>query len=186
LSRISVATPILSAIEQGHPRTAERLLALVYDELRKMAANRLAREKLGQTLQATALVHEAYLRLMASDHPQLDSRGLFFAAAAEAMRRILVEHARRKATRKHGGKLTRRALDPALIAHPERAEELVTLDKALERLKAVDPVVAALLQLRFFAGMSIPQAASALGVCPRTADGYWSYAKAWLLEELRK
>jgi RNA polymerase sigma factor (TIGR02999 family) len=177
-------TRILSAIEQGEPQAAEQLLPLVYDELRRLAAQKLAHEKPGQTLQATALVHEAYLRLGNDLH--FDNRRHFFAAAAEAMRRILVENARRKASGKHGGKLTRCALDPDQIAHPERADDLLALDEALTRLATVDPPVAALVRLRYFAGMTIPQAATALGVAPRTADGYWAYAKAWLFEELQK
>ena len=140
--------------------------------------------KPGQTLQATALVHEAYLRLGSDLH--FDNRRHFFSAAAEAMRRILVENARRKASGKRGGKLTRCALDPDQIARPERADELLALDEALVRLAAVDPPVAALVRLRYFAGMTIPQAAAALGVAPRTADGYWAYAKAWLFEELEE
>jgi RNA polymerase sigma factor (TIGR02999 family) len=144
----------------------------------------MAQEKPGQTLEATALVHEAYLRLAGEQH--FDNRGHFFAAAAEAMRRILVDNARRKATSKRGGKLTRRALDPDQIALPERADDLLALDGALDRLQAIDPAVAALVRLRYFAGMTIPQAAVSLRVAPRTADGYWAYAKAWLVEELEK
>jgi RNA polymerase sigma factor (TIGR02999 family) len=147
----------------------------------------MAREKPDQTLQATALVHEAYLRLVDAEKRQhWDNRQHFFAAAAEAMRRILIENARRKASRKHGGRLTRRALDPDQIALPGRADELLALDEALDRLRSLDPDVAALVGLRYFAGMTIPQAAAALGVAPRTADNYWAYAKAWLLEQLEK
>jgi RNA polymerase sigma factor (TIGR02999 family) len=181
---MSEVTQILCAIEQGNPQAAEQLLPLVYDELRRLAARKMAQEKPDQTLEATALVHEAYLRLVGDQH--FDDRGHFFAAAAEAMRRILVDNARRKASAKHGGKLTRQALDPDQIALPERADDLLALDEALNRLHAVDPAVAALVRLRYFAGMTIPQAAAALGVAPRTADGFWAYAKAWLLEELGK
>jgi RNA polymerase sigma factor (TIGR02999 family) len=178
---------ILRQIDQGDPHAPEQLLPLVYDELRKLAAEKMAHEEPDHTLQATALVHEAYMRLVVAEKGQRwDNRRHFFAAAAEAMRRILVEIARRKASGKHGGKLTRRALDPDLIAHPERASELLALDEALDRLNSVDPAVAALVRLRYFAGMTVPQAAAALGVAPRTADTYWTYAKAWLLEELEK
>ena len=174
-------TRILSAIERDDPQAAAQLLPLVYDELRKLAAEKLAQEKPDQTLQATALVHEAYLRLVdVQDQQNWDNRRHFFAAAAEAMRRILVENARRKASGKRGGELTRRALDPDQIAHPDRALELLALDEALDRLNSVDPDVAALVRLRYFAGMTIPQAAAALGVAPRTANNYWAYAKAWL------
>ena len=177
-------TRILDHIQQGDPHAAGQLMPLVYAELRRLAAQRLANEKPGQTLDATALVHEAYLRLVGDQH--FDNRGHFFAAAAEAMRRILVDNARRKASGKHGGKLIRQALDPNQIANPERTEDLLALDEALDRLDAVDSAVAALVRLRYFAGMTIPQAAAALGVAPRTADGYWAYAKAWLVEELEK
>ncbi|MGA2257369.1 MAG: ECF-type sigma factor [Thermoguttaceae bacterium] len=141
-------THILSQIESGDPQAAAQLLPLVYDELRKLAAQKLAQEKPGQTLQATAMVHEAYLRLVGDQH--FNNRGHFFAAAAEAMRRILVDNARRKASGKHGGKLTRQALDPDQIAHPERADDLLALDEALDQLQAVDPAVAALVRLRYF------------------------------------
>ena len=181
---MSDVTKILCEIEQGNPQAAEQLMPLVYEELRKLAAQKIAQEKPGQTLEATALVHEAYLRLVGDQH--FNNRGHFFAAAAEAMRRILVDSARRKASGKHGGKLTRQALDPDQIARPERADDLLALDEALDRLQAVDPAVAAVVRLRYFAGMTIPQAAAALGVAPRTADGYWAYAKAWLLEQLGK
>jgi RNA polymerase sigma factor (TIGR02999 family) len=183
----SEVTQLLERIDGGDPHAPEQLLPLVYDELRRLAALKMAQERPDQTLQATALVHEAYLRLVGNqkDH-RWDNRRHFFAAAAEAMRRILVENARRKASRKHGGELTRRALDPDQVADPERADDLLALDEALERLNEVDPPVAALVRLRYFAGMTIPEAARALGVAPRTADGYWAYAKAWLLEQITK
>jgi RNA polymerase sigma factor (TIGR02999 family) len=180
-------TRFLSAIEQGDPNAAAQLLPLVYDELRKLAALKMAQERTDQTLQATALVHEAYLRLVDVEAAQSwDNRRHFFAAAAEAMRRILVENARRKTSSKWGGKLARRALDPDRIADPDRADELLALDEALDRLNSIDPAVAALVRLRYFAGLTIPQAAAALGVAPRTANNYWAYAKAWLAEELGK
>jgi RNA polymerase sigma factor (TIGR02999 family) len=173
-------TRILSAIEQGEPHAAEQLLPLVYDELRRLASQKLAQEKPGQTLQATALVHEAYLRLVDVEKAQhWDSRGHFFAAAAEAMRRILVEKARRKGGGKHGGGRTRQELDPERIAAPQAADDLLALDEALTRLEAAEPQVAELVKLRYFAGLTIPQAAAHLGIAPRTADAWWSYAKAW-------
>jgi RNA polymerase sigma factor (TIGR02999 family) len=172
---MSDVTQILGAIERGDPNAAEQLLPLVYDELRTLAAQKMAQEKPGQTLEATALVHEAYLRLTGDQH--FDNRGHFFAAAAEAMRRILVDNARRKASGKHGGKLTPKALDPDEIANPERADDLLALDEALDRLQAFDPAVAGLVRLRYFAGLTIREAATALGIAPRIADGYWAYAK---------
>lgn len=193
MPEMSDVTRILSAIEQGDPHAAEELLPLVYDELRKLAGERMAQEKPGQTLQATALVHEAYLRLVASpghesgeSAQQWDSRGHFFAAAAEAMRRILVENARRKRGLKHGGGRHREPLDPDAIAEPEAAEDLLALDEALTRLAATEPQVAELVKLRYFAGLTIPQAAAQLRISPRTADAWWSYAKAWFQAALQK
>ena len=177
---MSEVTRILSDIEQGDPCAAKQLLPLVYDELRKLAAQRLAHEAPGQTLQATALVHEAYLRLVGqSEGRHWDSRGHFFAAAAEAMRRILVDNARRKRSGKHGGGRTRQELDPERIAAPQAADDLLALDDALTRLEATEPQVAELVKLRYFASLTIPQAAAHLGIAPRTADAWWSYAKAW-------
>src|SRR5262249_51799735 len=165
----------------------DQLLPLVYDELRQLAAQRLAHEKPGQTLQATALVHEAYLRLVGTDPQQpWDSRGHFFAAAAEAMRRILVENARRKRGLKHGGDLHRQPLDPDGIAAPEVADDLLALDEALTRLAATEPQVAELVKLRYFAGLTVPQAAAQLQNSPRTADAWWSYAKAWFQAALQE
>jgi RNA polymerase sigma factor (TIGR02999 family) len=178
-------TRVLSAIEHGDPRAAEQLLPLVYDELRKLAAQRLAQEKPGQTLEATALVHDAYLRLVDVDQTRpWDSRGHFFAAAAEAMRRILVDNARRKRGEKHGRGRVRIDLDLAELATPERSADLIALDDALEQLAHTDPQTAELVKLRFFAGMSTTQAAEVLGISPRTADFRWSYARAWLFERL--
>ena len=188
-------TRILDAIEQGDPQAAGRLLPLVYGELRKMAAQRLAQEKPGQTLQATALVHEAYLRLVvpaATPPSQGDDAGgvhwhnrrHFFAAAAEAMRRILVENARRKRRQKRGGDWQRIALDEDLLAVPERDQRLLALDEALERFAGIEPEKAELLKLRFFAGLSNADTAAALGISPRKATQVWAYARAWLREEL--
>jgi RNA polymerase sigma factor (TIGR02999 family) len=181
---MSEVTRILSAIEQGDPQAAGQLLPLVYDELRKLAAQKLAHEAPGQTLQPTALVHEAYLRLVAEE-PRWDSRGHFFAAAAEAMRRILVEAARRKQRLKRGGGRAPQPLDPEQVAAPEVAEDLLALDEALSRLAVSDPRVAQLVQLRYFGGLTIKQAAEALGISTRTADADWAYARSWLLAALR-
>ena len=183
---MSEVTRILSAIAQGDPSAASQLLPLVYDELRKLAAHRLAHQMPEQTLQPTALVHEAYLRLVGDPKvDDWDSRGHFFAAAAEAMRRILVENARRKGRRKHGGDLIRHDLDAAdEVAEPEVREDLLALDEALTKLASVDPQAAQLVQLRYFAGLSIPEAAKALGVSPRTADRLWAFARVWLLREI--
>jgi RNA polymerase sigma factor (TIGR02999 family) len=181
---MSEVTRMLSAIEQGDPQAAAQLLPLVYDELRWLAAQRLAQERPGQTLQATALVHEAYLRLV--DHEQAqhwNSRGHFFAAAAEAMRRILVESARRKQRLKHGGG---RVPDHEQqdFASPERPERLLALDEALERLATIRSQTADLVKLRYFAGCSNAEAAALLGISPRKANQVWAYARAWLREEL--
>jgi RNA polymerase sigma factor (TIGR02999 family) len=184
-------TRVLDAMRKGDPQAANQLLPLVYDELRKLAAQKLAHEAPGQTLQPTALVHEAYLRLVASeqpntsaDSPRWDGRGHFFAAAAEAMRRILVENARRKRRLKRGGDLVRQEFDEALLAAPEPREDLVALDEALNKLSTVDETAAKLVELRYFAGVSIPEAAEILAVSRRTADRLWSYARAWLHQEI--
>ena len=182
---MSDVTRILSAIEQGDPHAAEQLLPLVYDELRQLAAQRLAHEMPGQTLQATALVHEAYLRLVDVETAQhWDCRGHFFTACAEAMRRILVDHARRRHSQRRGGAAKRHSLaslDPAI---PAPDEELLAVNEALERLQQLDAPKAELVKLRYFAGMTIPEAAQALGISVPTANRYWAYARAWLHEEL--
>jgi RNA polymerase sigma factor (TIGR02999 family) len=182
---MSEVTRILSAIEAGDPHAAEQLLPLVYDELRKLAAQKLAQEKPGQTLQATALVHEAYLRLVDQDTtPPWQGRGHFFAAAAEAMRRILVEKARRKNRLKRGGDLVRQDFDEALLAVSEPAEDLLALDDALERLARFDPRKAELVKLRYFAGLTMPQAAAALGISLSSAEKDWAYARTWLYRQM--
>ena len=168
-------TRILSAIEQGDPHAAERFLPVVYDELRRLAAAHLAQEKPGQTLDATALVHEAYLRLVGDQH--FENRRHFFAAAAEAMRRILVENARRKQRDKHGGRMVRRAVDEIDVAAPEEPEDLLALEEALAKLTRTDATAAELVGLRFFAGMTIPQAAELMNLSVRTADRLWAYAR---------
>src|SRR5262245_45102204 len=185
LDRMSDVTRILSAIEEGDPHAAEQLLPLVYAELRKLAAQMLAQEKPGQTLQATALVHEAYLRLVDVEKVQhWDSRGHFFAAAAEAMRRILVENARHKQALKRGGDLGRQALNEVQLAAPEPREDLLAVDEALNRLAVSDPAAASLVQLRYFAGLTLAEAAQALGISPRSAGRLWAYARAWLRREI--
>jgi RNA polymerase sigma factor (TIGR02999 family) len=179
-------TRILSAIEQGDPHAAEQLMPLVYDELRRLAAQKLAHEKPGQTLQATALVHEAYLRLVDVEKAQhWNSRGHFFAAAAEAMRRILVDLARHKGSRKAGGGRVCQDLNGLEIALPEIPEDLLALDEALNKLAAADKKAAELVHLRFFAGLPLPEAAQLLGISPRTADRLWAYARAWLHQEIQ-
>ena len=177
-------TRILAAIEQGDPRAAEQLLPLVYNELRGLAAQKLAQEKPGQTLQPTALVHEAYLRLVVHDHSRRwNDRGHFFAAAAQAMRRILVENARRKRAKKRGDGLARQPLDGVVAPGPD--EELLALDEALQKLAESDPVKARLVELRYFAGLTGEQAAKVLGISTATADRHWAYARAWLRTEVR-
>jgi RNA polymerase sigma factor (TIGR02999 family) len=179
-------TRILSGVERGDPQAAEQLLPLVYDELRKLAAHRLAHQTPGQTLQPTALVHEAYLRLVGDPKGgDWSGRGHFFAAAAEAMRRILVESARRKGRLKRGGGLARLDLDAAgQAAAPEVREDLLALDEALTKLAAADPQAARLVELRYFGGLPVAEAARSLGVSPRTADRLWAFARAWLLREV--
>jgi len=202
---MSDVTSMLAAAAHGDSRAAEDLLPLVYDELRKLAAAKLGHEKPGQTLQATALVHEAYLRLVGSQEPgasgqepdganlapgsrplapAFDSRGHFFAAAAQAMRRILVDNARRKRAEKRGENPARHDLDGIEIVAPEIPEDLVALDEALGQLAAIDKPAADLVHLRYFAGLSIPDAAEALGISPRTAARLWAYARAWLRQKV--
>ena len=174
-------TRILNALDEGDPRAAEQLLQLVYAELRKLAAQKLAPEKPGQTLQATALVHEAYVRLVDNTNPQSwDSRGHFFAAAAEAMRRILVETARRKNRIKHGGEHERVELDDIFICHDTPSDDLLALDEALHHLQAADPAAATLVKLRYFSGLTMPDAAAAMGISLRTAERNWTFARTWL------
>ena len=179
-------THILSAIEQGDPRAAEKLLPLVYDELRRLASLRLAREAPGQSLQSSDLVHEAYLRLVSEDlQKQWDSRAHFFAAAAEAMRRILVENARRKKRRKHGGGRLRVELEAADFLAKEPSEDLEALDEALDKLTEEDPAKAELVKLRFFAGLTMPEIAEVMKISLATAERHWTYARTWLFAELK-
>jgi RNA polymerase sigma factor (TIGR02999 family) len=184
---MSEVTRILSALEQGDPHAAEQLLPLVYDELRKLAAEKLSRETPGQTLQATALVHEAYLRLVDVDKVQhWESRGHFFAAAAEAMRRILIDQARHKQSQKRGGGLRRVEAEGDQFAAPEEssADDLLTLDEALQQFESEDPFKARLVKLRYFAGLSLADAAAALGISPATAKRHWVYARSWLFGKI--
>jgi RNA polymerase sigma factor (TIGR02999 family) len=176
---MSEVTHILSAIEQGDPHAAGQLLPLVYDELRKLAAHKLAGEKPGQTLEATALVHEAYLRLV-DEKRNWDSRAHFFAAAAEAMRRILIDQARRKRRPKHGGSRNRISLDEALCVGEAPDDDLLALDESLEKLAREAPAQAELVKLHYFAGLSLEEAGKVLGVSHRTAKRHWAYARAWL------
>jgi RNA polymerase sigma factor (TIGR02999 family) len=186
---MSDLTRILSQIESGDPQAAEQLLPLVYDELRKLAAAKLSQEKPGQTLQATALVHEAYLRLVNPDETgQWDNRGHFFAAAAEAMRRILVERARRKQRERHGGGWQSQPLDehePMIVA-PVDDLDLLALNEALDRLDMASPRRASLVKLRYFVGLALPKVAQLLGISQSTAEADWTYAKAWLKREMEK
>jgi len=178
-------TRILTSIEQGDRHAAEQLLPVVYDELRRLAAQKLSQEKPGQTLEATGLVHEAYLRLVGGDaNRRWDNRGHFFAAAAEAMRRILVDNARRKLRDKHGGGMVRQDVDELQLTAPALGEDLLALDEALNKLAEHDPIKADLVKLRHFAGLSVDQAAEALGISAATADRYWAYARAWLRTEI--
>ena len=187
---MSDVTRILSAIEQGDPQAAEQLLPLVYDELRKLATERMAQEKPGQTLQATALVHEAYVRLVGSPPSQggevrWDNRGHFFAAAAEAMRRILLNRARDKGRQKRGGDRQRVDLDQVAVADNASDDQVIAVDEALQRLADQNQPCAELVKLRFFTGLTMEEAAAALGIAPRTAHRYWVFARAWLYDALR-
>jgi RNA polymerase sigma factor (TIGR02999 family) len=183
---MSNVTRILNAIEQGDARAVDELLPLVYQELRQLAAWKLSHEPPGQTLQATALVHEAYIRLVGEEARTWKSRSHFFAAAAEAMRRILIENARRKQAFKRGGGRQRVDIDDAQLAIEQPPEDLIALDEALVKLAGEDRVVAELVKLRYFAGLTIEQAAEVLGVTRRTADRYWAYARAWLYQEITR
>jgi RNA polymerase sigma factor (TIGR02999 family) len=182
---MSDVTQILSQIEEGDGQAAEKLLPLVYEELRKLAAQKMAQEKPGQTLQATALVHEAYVRLVDVDKAQRwNSRGHFFGAAAEAMRRILVENARSKATEKQGGEVQKIDIDGLDIAGGASPEQLLAIDEAVSQLALFDSVAAGIVKLRYFVGLSVEQSAAALGISSKTAYRHWNYARAWLLSEL--
>jgi RNA polymerase sigma factor (TIGR02999 family) len=185
LELMSEVTRILNAIDHGDPQAAEQLLPLVYDELRKLAAHKMTQEKPGQTLDATGLVHEAYVRLVGADaSPRWNSRGHFFAAAAEAMRRILIEAARRKGSEKHGGGWLRQEFLAADLAVESTAEDLLTVDEALAKLAQDKPQIAKVVELRFFAGLTLEEIAATLGISHRSAHRHWAYARAWLRREL--
>jgi RNA polymerase sigma factor (TIGR02999 family) len=180
-------TRILDAIQRGDPQAAEELLPLVYDELRYLAAQKLSHESPGQTLEATALVHEAYLRLVGTENQSWDNRGHFFKAAAEAMRRILIDNARRKRTDRHGGNQKRVELnesDVSVIGNSSELDEILAIDEALEKLEAKDQLKAELIKLRFYAGLTIEQCAQSLDISLSTAKAHWAYARAWLLREI--
>jgi RNA polymerase sigma factor (TIGR02999 family) len=183
---MSDVTRILTAIEHGDARAADELLPLVYEELRRLAAQKMSHEQPGQTLQATALVHEAYIRLVGSDDRDWSGRTHFYAAAAEAMRRILIENARRKQRLKRGGARQKVDLDDACIVIEGPSEDIVALDEALLKLALEDQTKADLVKLRYFAGLTIEQAAGILNISRATADRYWSYSRAWLFDEVNK
>jgi RNA polymerase sigma factor (TIGR02999 family) len=184
---VTEVTHVVSTLPDGDPHAASRLLPLVYEELRRLAAAQLAREPGGQTLQPTALVHEAYLRLLgARGGPHWDNRGHFFAAAAEAMRRILIDNARRKHRPKHGGNRRRTAGDVAAPRPEMSPEDLLALDEALDKLAREEPARAELVKLRFFAGLTMPEVAEALGISLATAERHWTYARTWLYAELKE
>jgi RNA polymerase sigma factor (TIGR02999 family) len=182
---VSDVTRILTAIEQGDPQAADKLLPLVYDELRKLAASRMANERAGQTLQPTALVHEAWLRLVGNQTPKFANRAHFFAAAAEAMRRILIDNARRKRALRHGGAQQRVDLEHVDLASDSDDDQLLAVNDAIDKLAAASKSEAELVKLRYFVGMTLEEAADALGISVRTADNYWAHARAWLFHELK-
>lgn len=181
---MSDVTRILNSLEEGDANAADQLLPLVYEELRRLAAHKMANERPGQTLQATALVHEAWLRLVETENQRWSGRAHFFGAAAEAMRRILIENARRKAAQRHGGGQQRVNIDEVDIAPPAEDDQLLAVNDALERFAALDPTKAELVKLRYFVGMTIPEAADILGISEPTAKRYWAYARAWLYREI--
>ena len=182
---MSDVTRILTAIEQGDPQAADKLLPLVYEELRKLAAQRMANEAAGQTLQATALVHEAWLRLVGKENPRFANRAHFFAAAGEAMRRILIDNARRKRALRHGGGQHRVDLDHVDLASATDGDQLLAVNDALDKLAAQDKLEAELVKLRYFVGMTLEESAEVLGISARTADNYWAHARAWLFHEIK-
>ena len=182
---MSEVTVILDSIQKGDPKAAEELLPLVYDELRKLAAFKLAQQPPGQTLQPTALVHEVYLRLLGNGNNSWQDRKHFFAAAAEAMRHLIVDRARRKATARHGGGWRRLDLDKVVIASNTSDENILLVSEALEKLATHDPASAELVKLRFFGGLTFSQAAEVMGISERTAQRFWAYARAWLFREIK-
>jgi len=181
---LSDVTRILESIEHGDPKAADKLLPLVYEELRKLAASKMARELPNQTLQATALVHEAWMRLVGNGNPQFANRAHFFAAAAEAMRRILIDKARRKCAQRHGGGLEKMAWDAVELSSPQNDDELLAVHEALDKLAAIHAVQAEVVKLRYFVGMTNIETAQALGLSERTVKNYWNHARAWLFREI--
>src|SRR5882762_3162096 len=182
---MSEATVLLAAVEQGDRKAADELLEVVYDELRRLAASKMAQEAPGQTLQPTALVHEAWLRLVASRNPKFQNRAHFFSAAAEAMRRILIDNARRKLTRRHGGTLERVDLDGQNLAAPAADEQLLAVHEVLDNLAEEHPIQAEVVKLRYFVGMTNEEAAEALGVSVATVKNYWTFARTWIFNEIK-
>jgi RNA polymerase sigma factor (TIGR02999 family) len=185
LAGVSEVTRVLEAIEQGDPHAADQLLPLVYEELRKLAAHRMANEMSGHTLQPTALVHEAWLRLVGTANPAFSNRAHFFGAAAEAMRRILIENARRRRTMRHGGGQQRLDVDDVDVAAPAADDQLLAVNEALDKLAGQNKPEAELVKLRYFVGLTLEEAAEVLGISARTADNYWAHARAWLFRELK-
>jgi len=183
---MSDVTRILNAIERGDAQATDELLPLVYEELRLLAAQKLSQEPPGQTLQATALVHEAYLRLVGDESQSWENRGHFFSAAAEAMRRILIDNARRKKSQRHGGGHQRQEIDDLEVPMSERPEDLLKLDEALTKLAQADPEAAEIVRLRYFGGLTLEQAAEVKGISRRTAGRYWNYARLWLYREVTR
>ena len=181
---MSEVTRVIEAIEQGDPKAAEELLPLVYEELRKLAASKMANEAAGNTLQPTALVHEAWLRLVGKDNPKFAGRAHFFAAAAEAMRRILIDRARRKCAQRHGGGQIKVDIQDVPLASPQSDDQLLAVNDALDKLAAQDPIEAELVKLRYFVGLTVEEAAGVLKISPRTARNYWAHARTWLYHEI--
>ena len=181
---MSEVTRVIEAVQRGDPKAAHELLPLVYDELRKLAASRMANEAAGHTLQPTALVHEAWLRLVGRDNPKFSGRAHFFAAAAEAMRRILIDRARRKRTLRHGGGQLKIDLENLDLASPDADDQLLAVNEALDKLASQDPIEARLVKLRYFVGLTNEEAASLLDISPRTARNYWAHARTWLYHEI--
>ena len=181
---MSDVTRVLEAVQRGDPKAADELLPLVYEELRKLAASKMANEAAGNTLQPTALVHEAWLRLVGNDNPKFDGRGHFFAAAAEAMRRILIDRARFKRAERHGGGQQRVDIQELDLASPDADDQLLAINDALDKLAEQDPIEAELVKLRYFVGLTTDEAASLLNISPRTARNYWAHARTWLYQEI--
>ena len=184
LSRVSDVTRVIEAVQRGDANAAHELLPLVYEELRRLAASKMANEAAGNTLQPTALVHEAWLRLVGNDNPKFAGRSHFFAAAAEAMRRILIDRARRKLALRHGGGQVRVDIHQLDLASPDADDQLLAVNDALDKLAAQDPLEAELVKLRYFVGLTTEQAASLLDISPRTARNYWAHARTWLYHEI--